>query len=54
MLTIKSDQRGDYPDLLSISQLKQIGLMPAAGSADAIVNRQIYGNYYLYDSLCKF
>ncbi len=50
MLTIKSDQRGDYPDLLSISQLKRIGLMPAAGSKpDVIVNRQIYGNYFLYD-----
>lgn len=50
MLTIKSSQRSDYPDLLSLSQLKRMGLMPAAGSkADAIVNRQIYGDYYLYD-----
>ena len=50
MLKIKPSERVDYPDLLSMSQLKGKRLMPAAGQKpSALVVRQMYGNYYLYD-----
>lgn len=50
MLRIKPSDRTDYPDLLSKGQLRKMGLMPAANQEpDALVVRQIYGNYHLFD-----
>lgn len=49
MLIIKPAERENYPNLLSLSQLRKLNLMPAAGQKpDALVRRQMYGNYYLY------
>lgn len=46
MLTINASERDKHPDLLSLSQLKKLHLMPAAGmEPDALVVRQMYGNY---------
>lgn len=50
LLTIKPNEREEYPDLKSKSELKKLKLMPhPLAKPRALVIRKMYGNYYVYD-----